>query len=248
MPINTAPNYTQAALNSPLAGKAYASLAAKYLPKNSAGNVATGFKGVSGLKGGAIGIGGEIAAHYLKPKEDQPIFGGEYGNITDKYDRRLQTAGPGIMGGAVKGATTGAQYGGGYGALAGAVIGGAYGAAKKHATTAYSDFKPEQMPGLITDAYRQYLGRDPEAGLVDNWMKGQGWKPGDKGVGQKHVFEELDSIKNSPEAMAYKGGTNLGTVNTAPSSNFTPMPIPSSFLSADKVAMLDDYRKKRRVA
>jgi hypothetical protein len=238
MAINTA-----AYFQNPAANKLYGSAASRFAPKTAAGLTKTGWKGVSGIKGGALGIGGEVLGNYLKPKEDMPLMGGEHGSITDKYDRRLQTAGPGIWGGVVKGATTGAQYGGGYGAIGGALIGGAYGAAKKHATTAYSDFKPEQVPGLINDAYQQYLGRDVEPGFADAWMAGQGFKQNDKGVGQKQIFGLLDHIKNSPEAKA-RGMNPQPGINTGP-SNFSPMPIPSSFLSPEKVAMLDESRRRQ---
>lgn len=242
------PAYVEQALNSPLASKGYGAIASKYVPKTALGKVAPGWKAAGGVKGGAIGIGSELLGSYLKPKEDMPIMGGEFGDITDKYKRRLQTAGPGILGGAVRGAGQGAQYGGGYGALAGAVIGGAYGAAKKHATTAYSDFVPDSARGAITDAYRQYLGRDPEAGAVEGWMTGQGWHPGAKGVGQKELFGKLAEIKNSPEAQQYAGGSIPGGgVNTAPRTpvNFNPTPIPSSFLSPDKVEMMNNFRRRQ---
>lgn len=198
--------------NNPASSKGTALLAAKYLPKTAAGSYAAGFKPMGGVSGAGIGIGTEIAGAYLKPKEDQPIFGGVHGDLIDRYTRRLQTAGPGILGGAVRGAGQGAQYGGWYGAAAGAVAGGIYGVAKKHATTAYSDFKPEDARTSITDAYSKYLGRAPEEGVVDTYLANQGWKPGDKGVGQYSMFGMLDSIKDSPEAAQYAG------INTAPTN------------------------------
>lgn len=237
MPINTA-----AYFQNPAASKLYGVAAAKYIPKNSAGLAAKGWKSAGGVKGGAIGIGSEIAGNYLKPKSDPIIFGG-HENILNNYDRRLQSSGPGILGGAVKGAGQGAQYGGWYGAAAGALIGGAYGAAKKHAKSSYSDLLPKDTPGLINNAYKQYLGRDVEPGFADAWMAGQGYKPGDKGVGQKQVIGLLDHIKNSPEAQQYSGNPRPG-INTGP-TNFSPMPIPSSFLSPEKVTMLDEARRRQ---
>ena len=230
--------YVSYAANSPMAQKGYAAIAAKTLPKSA------GWKAASGVKGGAIGVGTSIAANYLKTKND-PIIEGAYGNITNKYQRRLQDAGPGYASAMINRAGQGAQYGGWYGAAAGAAAGAVEAAIKKHAPTAYSDFKPQDMNGLITDAYRQYLGRDPEAGLVDNWMRGQGWKPGDKGVGQKQVFEELDSIKNSPEAQAYANRGISTAPTNMPTQSFTPSAIPSSFLSPEKVAMIDDIRRRQ---
>ncbi len=238
--------YTTQALQSPLATKGYGAIAAKYVPKNTAGQVAGGWKAASGVKGGAIGIGSELLGNYLKPKEQMPTMGGEFGDITDRYTRRQQTAGPGILGGAVKGAGQGAQYGGAYGAAAGAVIGGVYGAAKKHATSAYADFKPDDARGAITDAYRKYLGRDPEAGVVDARIAGQGWKPGDKGVGEKGLFSQLADIKNSEEARNYAGGGSSGGINTAPRNvPYNPAPIPSSFLSPEKNEMMNQFRRKQ---
>jgi hypothetical protein len=230
--------YTAQALQSPLAQRGYSQIARATLPKTA------GFKPIGGIKGGAVGIGSELLGNYLKPKEDPIISGGQHGDFLDKYQRRLQTAGPGILGGAVKGAGQGAQYGGWYGAGAGAVIGGAYGAAKKHAKTAYSDFTPEGARGAITDAYRKYLGRDPEAGVVEQRLASQGWKRGDKGVGQKQLLGMMDEIQNSPEAMQRTPG---GGINTAPRApiNFSPSPIPSSFLSPEKVQMLDESRRRQ---
>jgi len=236
----TASTFANYAANSPYAQKGYAAIAAKTLPKSA------GWKAATGVKGGAIGIGTSLAANYLKTKND-PIIEGAYGDITNKYQRRLQDAGPGYASAMINRAGQGAQYGGWYGAAAGAAAGAVEAAVKKHAPTSYSDFKPEDMNGLINDAYRQYLGRDVEPGRVDEWMRGQGWHPGAKGVGQKQVFEELDTIKNSPEAQAYRmnhSNTPSVGINTAPSS-FTPSAIPSSFLSPEKVAMLDDIRRKQ---
>jgi hypothetical protein len=238
--------YVESALQSPLAHKGYGALAAKYVPKNAAGKVAGGWKAAGGVKGGAIGIGSELLGSYLKPKEVMPTFGGEFGNITDKYQRRLQSAGPGILGGAVKGAGQGAQYGGWYGAGAGAVLGGVYGAAKKHAKTAYSDFLPNSARGAIADAYREYLGRDPEAGAIEGHLAGQGFKRGDKGVGEGGLNYVLSQIKNSPEAMQ-RGGIPSGGINTGPRApvNFSPSAIPSSFLRPEQVQMLDETRRRQ---
>lgn len=203
-------------------------------------SIKSGFKPVGGATGYGIGVGSEMLGNYLKPKEDQPIYGGEYGDITDKYTRRLEGAGPGIMGGMVKGAGQGAQYGGWYGAGIGAIAGGIIGAATKNATTAYSDFKPGDARNIITEAYQKYLGRDPEAGAVEDWMTGQGWKPGDKGVGQYSLFEKLDNIRNSEEARQRSG------INTAPGNNVTqignwrpgPIAIPEYFRNSPEAQEL----------
>lgn len=243
MAVNTAPNYYKQAATSPLAKKGYASIAAKYAPKDTAGNVASGWKGVGGVKGGAIGIGGSIAANYLKPKADAVRMGGaEFGDLTDKYKRREAGPGSGIAANAIDWGTKGMQYGGYYGAAIGAAAGAIRGAYTKKAKSAYSDFLPGDARGIVADAYRKYLGRDPEAGAVEGWMTGQGWKPGDKGVGQNAMFEKLEDIKNSPEARAR---INPGVVaNTAP-RNFTPAAIPSSFLRPDTVNMLDERRRQQ---
>lgn len=236
--MNTGPTAAYIA-NSPLAQKGYSAAAKAYLPKSA------GWKAASGVKGGAIGIGTSLAANYLKTKSDPIKMGGdEFGAITDKYKRREQSAGPGYKAAMLERAGQGAQYGGWYGAAAGAVGGAIEAAAKKHAKSAYSDFLPDDARGAITEAYQKYLGRDPEAGAVDEWMTGQGWKPGDKGVGQDSVFGKLNQIKNSPEAMQRIPG---GGINTAPTQMpaFTPNATPSSFLSPEQVAMLDENRRAR---
>lgn len=51
----------------------------------------------------------------------------------------------------------------------------------------------------LTNAYRQYIGRDPEAGAVDNWLSGAyGW-----GTGEGQVGQMIQGIQNSGEAQAY---------------------------------------------
>lgn len=234
--------YIGAAANSPYAQKGYSALAKAYLPKS------TGWKAASGVKGGAIGIGGSIAANYLKPKAEAIDMGKpEYADLIGKYRRREEGPGSGIAANAVDWASKGAQYGGWYGAAIGAAAGAARGAITKKAKSAFSDFKPDDARTIIADAYRKYLGRDPEAGAVEDWMSGQGWKPGDKGVGQKHVLGKIAEIENSPEAMQKRGQIPGGGINTAPTQmpTFTPNATPSSFLSPEQVAMLDENRRAR---
>lgn len=244
--MNTAPSTASQIANSP-----YTQMGARYGAKKAgtalASKYGSGWKGVSGAKGGAIGIAGDVAAHYLRPKAEAIDMGKpEYADLVSKYRRREEGPGTGVMANAVDWGTKGMQYGGYYGAAIGAAAGAIRGAATKKAKSAYSDFLPDDARTIIGDAYRKYLGRDPEAGAVEGWMTGQGWKPGDKGVGQKHLFEGIDAIRNSEEARMRQGIPG-GGINTAPTPgavpSFTPNAIPSSFLNPETVEMLNQNRR-----
>lgn len=156
-----------------------------------------------------VSIGTDYLGKKLKPKEEMPTFGGEFGDLTDQYGRRFEGAGPGIKGGAVRGAGYGAfagPVGAGIGAAAGAIIG----AATRNATSAYSDFSSQDAADAVGRAYQQYLGRPASEQEIRDQLVGQGWNPtgGDRWVGEKGLFSVLGSIKNSPEAQAYaaRGG------------------------------------------
>lgn len=105
----------------------------------------------------------------------------------------------GTASGALSGASTGSSIGSfvpGLGTLAGgaigALIGGIGGAITKHAASAPTDF-------LVDDARNAIAARVKETGGpedVDTILRGQGWKPGDRYVGQaglEGVFRNLDA-------------------------------------------------------
>jgi hypothetical protein len=172
--------------------------------------VGLGASAVSSAAGVAnpYGMVGSYLGNKLKPKEEMPEFGGEYGDLTDQYGRRFEGAGPGVAGGAAKGAGYGAVAGP-MGAAVGAGVGALIGAATKNATSAYSDFRVEDAAQIVRDAYKKYLGREASDDEVMGNLVGQGWDPkdGDRWVGEKGLRGKgavLDQIRDSPEAQAFR--------------------------------------------
>src|SRR5688572_8650548 len=151
------------------------------------------------------GAVGSYLGKKLKPKEEMPTFGGEFGDITDGYGRRFEGAGPGIAGGAATGAGYGAVAGP-VGAGIGALIGMGIGAATKNAKSAYSDFSVEDGADAVRRQYQQELGREASDDEVMGMLQGQGWNPddGSRWVGEKGLFSVLGHIRDSPEAQAFR--------------------------------------------
>lgn len=160
----------------------------------------------SGLGTMGVTIGTDYLAGKLKPKEEMPTFGGEFGDLTDSYGRRFEGAGPGTAGGAVKGAGYGTMVMPGIGTAIGAGVGALIGAATRNAPSAYSDFAVEDAATAVGDAYQKYLGRAASEDEIRNQLVGQGWNPNDgsRWVGEKGLFSVLGQIRDSPEAQAYR--------------------------------------------
>jgi hypothetical protein len=119
------------------------------------------------------------------------------------YDRRgggTGGAGRGLMGGASMGATAGSILPG-IGTLAGAGIGGAIGGLKgmfsNRADSAPSDFELADAQDAIRNAYRMYLGREASEAEVMDQIRGQGWEPGDRYVGQSGLTSVLRAIQQA---------------------------------------------------
>lgn len=134
--------------------------------------------------GGATGVG------------DEPIDPFSY---LSGMERRNEGAG-GALSGMAKGAGMGAgigAYAGGVGAIPGALIGGAAGliggAFTKNAKTAMTDITVDQARQAITQVFQREGGRTPTPQEVDQIIAGQGYKPGDWGVGEAGI---LDVIRN----------------------------------------------------
>jgi len=162
--------------------------------------------------GAATGAGINVAtgalADRVRTKEEMPTFGGEFGHITDEMGRRFQTTGGGTKAGAIRGAGYGANPAlvaatGGLSVLGGAAIGAGIAAAKRHAPSAFSDFRVEDAADAIAKAYQEYLGRPASDDEIESQLVGQGWNPtgGDRWVGEKGLNFVLGQIKNSPEAQ-----------------------------------------------
>jgi len=163
--------------------------------------------------GGAVSLGTDYVGGKLKPDEEQPTFGGPFGQYTDRFGRRLEGAGPGRAGGAVRGAGYGANPAlvaatGGLSVPVGALAGLAVGAATRNAPSAYSDFRVEDAADAIQQMYRAELGREASDAEIMTHLQNQGWDPngGDRWVGEKNLFAVLQAIRDSPEAQGRAGG------------------------------------------
>lgn len=164
-----------------------------------------------------VSIGTDMLGKKLKPKEEMPTFGGEFGDITDAYGRRFEGAGPGVAGGAVRGAGYGA-FAGPIGAGVGAAIGGIVGAATKNATSAFSDFRVEDAADAIDKMYQQAYGRPASEDEIRSALVGQGWdaQGKDRWVGEKNLFSVLGNIKQNGVIEAQQRAALLAQMGGGP--------------------------------
>jgi hypothetical protein len=199
------------------------------------------------------------AAGKLKPREEMPIYGNQHGDLTDRYGRRFEGAGPGIAGGAVQGMGYGSNPGlvaatGGLSLAAGALGGAIAGAATKNAPSAFSDFSSKDAYQAVADAYQKYLGREAGDDEIMGQLRGQGYKPeeGHRWVGQTGLFSVLDSLAASPEAQAYQArlGSQVPGAEGAQPAAMPPLNPGASGpsldstvrqLTPDQAAMLNAY-------
>lgn len=109
------------------------------------------------------------------------------------YSRR---GGP--TGGVGKGMLQGASMGsvaGPYGAAAGLVAGGVIGAIRKHAQSAPQDLTVDQARQIIAQVYQREGGRTPSPQEIDQIIAGQGYKPGDYGVGEEGLLGVIRNLQ-----------------------------------------------------
>lgn len=106
----------------------------------------------------------------------------------------------GSTGGVMKGAATGAAMGSvvpGAGTLIGAGIGAAVGAARKHAATAPTDLTVDQAKQVIQSVFQQEGGRQASPQELDAILAGQGYKPGDWGVGEEGLMGVIRNLQSN---------------------------------------------------
>lgn len=118
--------------------------------------------------------------------------------LPDQSKRRNEGAG-----GVGAGMRTGLKYGsmaGPYGAGAGLVAGGIAGAFTKNAPTAATDLSVDQARQVLDTVYREVLGRQASPDEIDNALRGQGLKPGDRWVGESGLLSVINQIQQSAEA------------------------------------------------
>jgi hypothetical protein len=93
----------------------------------------------------------------------------------------------------------GARFGG-VGAGVGAAAAGIAALMGKRAPTARTDFAVNDARDAITRAYQQYWGRMPTEQDLMTHLQGQGWKQGDRWVGEQGLTSVLSAIANGEEA------------------------------------------------
>lgn len=173
-----------------------------------AGNTAAG-----AAVGSGINVAAGLAADKVRRKEDTPVFGGPNAEYLDDYGRRFQGTGGGTAAGAIRGAGYGANPGlvaatGGLSIVGGAAIGAAIAAAKRHAASAFTDFRVEDAAEAIQNAYRKELGREASDEEVMTHLQNTGFDPtgGDRWSGEKPTNYILNTIRDSPESQTFKAG------------------------------------------
>ena len=110
--------------------------------------------------------------------------------------------------GAEKAASTYVSTGGNYYA-AGAMglIAGINAARNKHAETAPTDLAVDDARLVLAQAIKDELGRDPNPGEIDDILRGQGWHPGQRWVGQDNLIKVIDALhQNGQQQQADEGG------------------------------------------
>jgi hypothetical protein len=123
----------------------------------------------------------------------------------DPYTRRNEGPG-GALSNAARWGQTGATVGSvvpGVGTLVGGVVGGVAGliggALTKNAKTAMTDFRIEDARQIISQAYKDALGRDITPEALDEIVRGQGWEPGDRWMGEASLRYVLDTFAHHAE-------------------------------------------------
>lgn len=118
------------------------------------------------------------------------------------FERRNEGAG-GVWDGVKKGTAVGAtaaKFAGPYAALAlggGAVIGGIAGAFTKNAKTAMTDVTVDQAKQALRAVYEREGGRTPTEQELDQIIAGQGYKPGDWGVGEGGLINAIRNLQTN---------------------------------------------------
>lgn len=135
----------------------------------------------------------------------------------DPYTRRNEGS-PGVGASAARGASIGSgagPIGAGVGAAAGAIAA----LFSKNAPTAMTDFRIEDARQIISQAHRDALGRDITPQELDQTIRGQGWEPGDRWMGQDQLAYVLDQFAQHAAAeQAARGPEQAGS----PATGTTP--------------------------
>lgn len=131
----------------------------------------------------------------------------------DPYTRRNEGS-PGVGASAARGASIGSgagPIGAGVGAAAGAIAA----LFSKNAPTAMTDFRIEDARQIISQAHRDALGRDITPQELDQTIRGQGWEPGDRWMGQDQLAYVLDQFAQHAAAEQAAQGPEQAVTPTA---------------------------------
>lgn len=126
------------------------------------------------------------SASYSTNQEDQAMNAMSGNPYYTNYRRRREGAG-GAAKGAMKGFGYGAMTGNPLAMAGGAVIGGIAGAFTKNAESAYSDFYLDDAKQVLRDWTRDNWGREATEDEIMGAIEGQGWKSGNRWVGQQSL-------------------------------------------------------------
>lgn len=113
-------------------------------------------------------------------------------SLMDDFARRGGGTG-GVGKGALQGAGMGSMFGP-VGAGAGAAVGSIVGAVQKKAKTAPTDFAVADAQQALARAIQAYQGRSADPAEIDQMIRGQGWQPGDRWVGEgglRHLLTQI---------------------------------------------------------
>lgn len=162
-------------------------------------------------------------------------FGGQfYGSqILDTYDDRYTRRGGYGGSDPKRQAVAGALLSSGnpYGMAAGA-MGYLDAWLHRRAPTAPTDFNLADAQQIIRDAYKDFTGGDISEQELDQYIRGQGWEPGDHFVGEKGLSGVLDTIarkaaSSAPAAAATSPGETTPPVTTPAPGTTTPGTTPT---------------------
>jgi hypothetical protein len=149
-------------------------------------------------------------------------------DLMDDYGRRSKDVGTTHkqnLGRLASWTQMGARFGG-VGAGVGAAAAGIAALMGKRAPTARTDFAVNDARDAISRAYQQYWGRQASEQDLQTHLQGQGWKPGDRWVGEQGLTSVLSAIANGEEAR-----------NRAAAMPTQGMNVPGSGLKAGQTGM-----------
>lgn len=156
--------------------------------------------------------------------EDDPLGGQFYGaQILDSYDDKYQRRGGYGGSDPKRQAVAGALLSSGnpYGMAAGA-LGYLDAYFHRRAKTAPTDFNLADAQQIVRDAYKDFTGGDISEQELDQYIRGQGWEPGDRYVGEKGLTGVLDDIARKAAKTGMAAPAETPATETPAAAAATP--------------------------